>query len=201
MADSRAPSMVFGCLRPMLVCRRSSYECWELCPWSRKGSHSSKWRCSGKDHVIPCHTRLRFDGIMATVCSCTKIRQVWLSSLARKPWHCLTWFFWSNKIEKCWEWHVQSTIVSVNNCGNGMRLKWWHFFWSPYSVTLILWHAVRTAHGSVALFQALTVSFVRYLKKTKNTKTYHVFSLCTNSIDNLQYITKIMQLVHVYCMI
>ena len=42
MADSRAPLMVFGCLRPMLVCRRSSYECWELCPWSRKGSHSSK---------------------------------------------------------------------------------------------------------------------------------------------------------------
>ena len=31
MADSRAASMVFGCLRLMLVCRCWSYECLELC--------------------------------------------------------------------------------------------------------------------------------------------------------------------------
>ena len=30
MADSRAPSMVFGCLWPMLVCRHWSYRCREL---------------------------------------------------------------------------------------------------------------------------------------------------------------------------
>ena len=34
MANSRQPSMVFGCLRPMPVCSRSSDECWERCPWS-----------------------------------------------------------------------------------------------------------------------------------------------------------------------
>ena len=90
MADSRAPSMVFGCLRPMLVCRCLSYECWQLCPWSRKDSHSSKWRWTEKDHKIPCHTRLRFDEILAAVCSCTKIRQFRLSS---KQLQRLTWIF------------------------------------------------------------------------------------------------------------
>ena len=94
MADSRAPSMVFWYLQPTLVCRRPSYECWELYSWSRKGSHASKWRYTGKEHEIPCHARLRFDGILATVCSCTRIRQFWLSSLAKeKTLERLAWIF------------------------------------------------------------------------------------------------------------
>ena len=32
-------------------------------------------------------------------------------------------FFLSNKTDKCWEQRVQSAIVSVNNCANGVRLK------------------------------------------------------------------------------
>ena len=143
IADSRAPSMVFGWSRPVLVCRRLYYGCWELCPLSRKGSYSSKWRCTGKDHEIPCQTRFRFDEILATVCSCTKMGQFWLPSLARNhdvdlqatmktmmqtTNHVLLEFL-SNKIDRCWE-HVQSTIDSVDNGGNGMRLKWWHFLGS-----------------------------------------------------------------------
>ena len=51
-----------------------------LNPCSRKGSHSSKWRCTVKDHEAPCHTRLRFGEILATVCSCTKIMHIASSS-------------------------------------------------------------------------------------------------------------------------
>ena len=129
--NSRAPSMVFRWLRPMLAYRRWSYQCWKLCPWSRNGSHSSKQRCTGNDHDIPCHTRRRLDEILATVCS-RKYPNMTISTSysGEKTSHCLTWIL-STKIkryilnicpkynrfsQKLWKWHA---------------IKSWHFLGSP----------------------------------------------------------------------
>ena len=80
----------FGYPRPMLFCRRSSYEC---CQWSRKCSHSSKWGCTGIDHEIPCHTRSRVDEIVAIVCSFTEIRRFRLPPPVTKTLQRLTSIF------------------------------------------------------------------------------------------------------------
>ena len=62
--------VIFHCassFRGMWAFSRTRVECWELCQWSRNGSQSWKWGCTGKDHEIPCHSRCRVDGIVATV--------------------------------------------------------------------------------------------------------------------------------------
>ena len=101
------PSVILRVLGTMLFC-------WELFQWFGKGSHFSKWGCTGIDHEIPCHSRRRVDEIVATVCSRIKIRRFLLLPLVENRCS-ISFEFLLIKIDKCWEQFVQSTIVSVNN--------------------------------------------------------------------------------------
>ena len=85
MTDYRAESMVFACLRPVLVYLRWSYERWKLRQWSRKGSHASKWGCTGMDHEIPCHIRHGIDKIVVFRPFSYQTKTSRISPLVRNP--------------------------------------------------------------------------------------------------------------------
>ena len=172
MADSRATSMIFGCLQPMMVCIR-----WSLSVANRDSGLERAHIPRNEDvpeKTTRFHVTLALESTrlwLPFVPVLSNIRRFRLSPLVRKPLQCLAAFV-STKIDKCWEQHVQSTIVSVNNYGNDIQSESWHFL-----ITLYLRFTTRTTTASVGksgcLFSPLSLPLLSLLLLWSGSNGHH----------------------------